>query len=293
MTMTRRHFAMALALSVVFGVGWVFGKTATAHFSPIFVAMLRFGIAGIAIVTACGWPKVPLGPLLFASACALSIPYSLSYVGLSRLDVSVTVLLIQLEAPILIVLSAIWLREIPTRRSAVGVAIAVGGVLFVAGQPSAEGHAAGIAIVITSMVVWAVGQIQVRRLGLDDGGIKLLGALSMLAAPQLLLLSLVFEKDHIATIIEAPMKAWLQVGYLGFVMTVLGIGTWYSLVARYPLHLVAPFLLLVPVFSVAGGVIFLAETLAPSTVAGGVIILVGVAVATIKHPRGAGITVTE
>ena len=154
MKMTRRHFSMALALSIVFGVGWVFGKTATTHFSPIFVAMLRFGIAGIAIVTVCGWPKVQVGHLLFASACAISIPYSLSYIGLSRLDVSVTVLLVQLEAPILIVLSAIWLREIPSRRSAVGVAMAVGGVLFVAGQPSTEGHAAGIAIVIVSMVCW-------------------------------------------------------------------------------------------------------------------------------------------
>ncbi|MEO9652761.1 MAG: EamA family transporter [Roseobacter sp.] len=283
--MTRRHLAMAFALSIVFGVGWVFGKTATTHFPPVFVAMLRFGIAGFTIISVCGWPTVPPRHLLFASACAISIPYSLSYAGLSRLDVSVTVLLIQLEAPILITLSAIWLREFPSRMCAIGVAIAVGGVVFVAGQPSAEANSAGIAIVIASMVVWAIGQIQVRRLGLVDGGIKLLGALSIFAAPQLFVLSLIFEQDHISTIAQAPIVAWLQIGYLGLVMTVLGIGTWYYLVARYPLHLVAPFLLLVPVCSVAGGVVFLSEVLTSSTIFGGVLIMIGVAVATIKLPR--------
>lgn len=285
MRMERRHFILALVVSVVFGVGWVFGKTATAHFPPIFVAMVRFGIAGLVIVIFCGWPKVRLGYLLFASTCAISIPFSLSYMGLSRLDVSVTVLLVQLEAPILIVLSAIGLREIPNRTTVIGVVLAVSGVLFVAGQPSADGQAVGITIVVISMFVWAIGQIQVRRLGLADGGIKLLGALSMLAAPQLFLLSLFFEKNHIAAIVGAPVMAWLQVGYLGLVMTGVGIGSWYYLVARYPLHLVAPFLLLVPVCSVAGGVFFLGETLTLSTLAGGGLIVAGVAIATIWVPR--------
>ena len=143
------------------------------------------------------------------------------------------------------------------------------------------------------MIVWAIGQIQVRRPGLEKGGLKLLGALSTLAVPQLFLLSVIFEKGHIAMIAGASMTAWLQVGYLGFVMTVLGIGTWYYLVARYPLHLVAPFLLLVPVFSVAGGAIFLGENPAMSTIAGGILIMTGVAIATVRIPRWGRETVAE
>lgn len=119
--MSRSHLALALFMSLVFGAGWVLGKTATAHFSPILVAMFRFGFAGVVLVTLFGWPKIALCQLWVASACALAVPYSFSYIGLSQLDVSVTVLLVQMEAPILLALSASLLREIPSRAGIVGI----------------------------------------------------------------------------------------------------------------------------------------------------------------------------
>ncbi len=106
--MRRSHLALALLMSLVFGAGWVFGKTATSHFPPILVAMFRFGFAGILLVAIFGRPKVSIWKLWVASACALGISYSISYIGLSQLDVSITVLLVQMEAPILITLSAIF-----------------------------------------------------------------------------------------------------------------------------------------------------------------------------------------
>lgn len=282
--MPRSHLALALLMSVVFGAGWVFGKTATSHFSPILVAMFRFGFAGFLLVTMFGWPKAALWKVWFASACALGIPYSFSYIGLSQLDVSTTVLLVQLEAPILITLSAILLREIPNRSAIVGIVLAVAGVIFVVGAPAAERHYYAITMVMVSMFIWAVGQIQVRRFGLDDGGLKLLGALCFLAAPQLLILSLVFESGQAAAIRQASALVWMQVIYLGLGMTVVGQGIWFYLVARHPLHDVAPFLLLVPVFSIAAGVAFLQETLSGMAIAGGILIVSGVAVATLGLP---------
>ena len=282
--MPRSHILLALAMSVVFGMGWVFGKTATAHFSPILVAMFRFGLAGILLVAAFGWPKVTWPKLWFASSCALGIPYSFSYIGLSQLDVSITVLLVQLEAPILIVLSAVFLRETPSFAAMAGIALAVAGVLFVVGTPAVQDHYFAVTMVVVSMFVWAVGQIQVRRFGLEDGSLKLLGALSLLAAPQLLVLSLIFESGQGAALRQASAMVWVQVIYLGIGMTIIGQGIWFYLVARHPLHSVAPFLLLVPVFSIAAGVAFLQETLSSMTVAGGILIIAGVAVATLGWP---------
>ncbi|WP_227269912.1 DMT family transporter [Roseobacter weihaiensis] len=282
--MSRSHLALAFLMSLVFGAGWVFGKTATSHFSPILVAMFRFGFAGILLVILCGWPKVPLWQLWFASACALGIPYSFSYIGLSQLNVSVTVLLVQLEAPILIVLSAVLLREVPDRSAIAGVVLAVAGVVFVVGAPAAEHQHFAIMMVMVSMFIWALGQIQVRRFGLNDGGLKLLGALCLLAAPQLLVLSLIFENGQAAAVRQASALVWMQVLYLGLGMTVIGQGIWFHLVARHPLHDVAPFLLLVPLFSIAAGVAFLQETLSGTTIVGGILIILGVALAALGAP---------
>jgi O-acetylserine/cysteine efflux transporter len=137
---------------------------------------------------------------------------------------------------------------------------------------------------MVSMFIWAIGQIQVRRFGLDDGGLKLLGALCVLAAPLLLVLSLVFEDGQIAEIARATSTVWIQVAYLGLGMTVIGQGIWFYLVARHPLHDVAPFLLLVPVFSIAAGVAFLGETLSAMAILGGFLIISGVATATLGSP---------
>ena len=51
---------------------------------------------------------------------------------------------------------------------------------------------------------------------------------------------------------------------------------WYTLVHRHPVSMVAPFLLLMPVFSVIGGVLFLGETLTGQILLGGAIVIAGV-----------------
>ncbi len=78
------------------------------------------------------------------------------------------------------------------------------------------------------------------------------------------------------------MAAWGAVGYLGLVMTALAYAFWYRLVGLYPINQVMPFLLLLPVTAVFGGVFFLDETLTSKIVAGGLMAIAGVAIITIQ-----------
>lgn len=280
--MLIKHVLLGLSLSVILGMGWVFGKTALDHFPPILVAAFRFGIAAMALRLFFSWPAIPIVYLLLASTMAISVPYSLTYVGLQDLDVSTTVLLVQLEAPILIVLSAVFLSEVPRKITIVGVSIAVIGVSFVAGKPAIDGQYYAVGIVVASIFAWAIGQMLNRKVGVS-GGIELLGALSLLATPQLVLLSFLIEDGHWAQISTASWIGWLQLIYLGVVMTAVGLGIWYYLISKYELHLVAPFLLLVPVVSVIGGITLLDETLDPMTAFGGALIVLGVAITSFRR----------
>lgn len=284
--MSPLHVCLALCMSAIFGAGWVFGKAATDHFPPMLTAAFRFGIAGLVLVPLLGWPRAPVFQILVVALCALAIPYSLSYLGLAMLDVSTTVLLVQLEAPLLIVLSAIFLGERPSGRAIVGVCLAVLGILFVVGAPNVRGSHIAVLVVLVSMLVWAAGQLQIRRFNLSQGGLRLLGASCAMAAPLLVAFSLIFEGQHIIYITSASALEWVQVGYLGLGMTVLGQGIWFHLVARHPLNAVAPFLLLVPVFSIIGAVVFLGETPETGSLIGGCVILAGVALATLKAGQG-------
>jgi O-acetylserine/cysteine efflux transporter len=60
-------------------------------------------------------------------------------------------------------------------------------------------------------------------------------------------------------------------------MTAGGYALWYRLVGRYRLSQVMPFTLLVPVTSVAGGIVMLGERLTVNVALGGLIIMAAVA----------------
>jgi O-acetylserine/cysteine efflux transporter len=280
--MPRKHQLLALALSIVFGIGWVFGKAALNHFPPILLATFRFGVAALVMFPFYKWPQIKFEYLILLSVLAITIPYSLSNYGLSQLDVSVTVLLTQLETPILIAMSLIFLREVPGRLVIVGVAISFVGVLLVVGKPVASGNFDVVIMTLISIVVWVAGQLMVRKLGVASS-FGLLGALSLLATPQLLVLSTLLELEEIRSILTASLASWVQVIYLGVIMTAGGIGIWYFLISRYEINLVAPFLLLVPAVSIFGGIFFLGEVPSAGTIFGGILIMFGVVVTTVNR----------
>ena len=101
--------------------------------------------------------------------------------------------------------------------------------------------------------------------------------MAIFATPQLFVMSFLFEKNQVNLILNANMSVWWAVLYLGLVMTALGYYFWYTLIRTYQVEKVAPFLLLLPVFSLVGGIIFLGESLSFMKVIGGLVVILGVA----------------
>ncbi|MBS1269175.1 MAG: putative amino-acid metabolite efflux pump [Gammaproteobacteria bacterium] len=99
----------------------------------------------------------------------------------------------------------------------------------------------------------------------------------MFAAPQLYVASWLVEDRQFAAIYAADWVVWAVVAYLGIIMTAVGYAIWYHLLGKYPVHQVAPFLLLLPVTTVLGGVLLLDEPLTLRLTIGGLIAIGGVA----------------
>jgi O-acetylserine/cysteine efflux transporter len=277
--MSNRDILLSLAMVIVFGMGWVFAKSALDHFPPILLSAFRFGVAATALCFFIKKPNVGYWQLLLISILAISVPYSLSNIGLNALDVTQTVLLVQMEAPILALLSAILLKDIPSKLKTVGIVIAVAGVIPIAGGSISQGLGFYVTMVVVSMFIWAIGQIMIRKCRVD-GGIEIIASLSLFATPQLFVMSFIFESGQLEAVRSADIFEWAQVIYLGLVMTGLGIGIWYYLIGKYPVHFAGSFLLLVPVISILGGVLFLGEIISSSIVIGGIIIIFGVFLST-------------
>jgi O-acetylserine/cysteine efflux transporter len=254
----------------------VFAKVALDFFPPILLIAFRFGVTALALVWFVKPPWHLMGKIMVIALVSVVIQYSFTFTALKHLDASVTVLFIQVEVPILILLGAVFLGERPSWRKLAGIALAFIGVSLIAGDPQLKGAYQPLFLLLVGVTTWAIGQVMIRQLG-AVGGFTLIAWVAMLSTPQLFVASWVLEDNHWQLIREANWVVWGTVVYLGLVMTALGYGIWYHLLGRYPVNQVAPFLLLLPVTSVIGSVVVLDETLSLPVAMGGAVVIAGVA----------------
>lgn len=271
---------------MIWGMGFTFAKPVVEHFPPILLMALRFTVTALVLVWFVKPPWHLMRDIFFIALISAAVQYGLTFNGLRLLDASTAVLVIQLEVPFCTLLAIFFLKEQTSLRKWLGMAIAFGGVALIAGEPRLAGNHTGILLTIGGAFTWAIGQVMIRRLG-QVGGFTLIAWVAVFATPQLFVASALFEDNQIEAIRSAGWMVWGTVVYLGIVMTAVGYGFWYHLLGKYPVAQVAPFLLLLPIFTVIASILLLGETLTPWLLAGGAVVIVGIAVIVIKRPGNA------
>lgn len=269
-------FARAVGVALVWGMGLVVAKAGTQDFPPILMQALRFVITSALLIWVLPKPGRNLPWLLLATFVGATVQYALTFTGLTGLAAGTAALIVQTEVPFLVLLGALLLRERPTPRKWAGIAIAFAGVAVISGLSHLSGTFTAVLLVLGGAFAWAFGQVLVRKLqGMT--GLSVTAWIAVLAVPQFFLASALFEHGQIAALRHAGPGVWLTALYLGLVMQALGYAWWNGLLVRHEVGQIAPFLLLLPVFAVLGGTLFLGEPLSPYRLIGGAIILAGVA----------------
>lgn len=277
---------LAVAVAVIWGMGLVFAKAAIEHFPPILLMALRFTLTALALVWFVRPPWQLLHKLFLIALVSAAIQYSLTFTGLKGLDASTASIVIQLEVPFGALLAWLVFRDRLGWRRAFGMLLAFAGIALIAGEPRYDDSLSSILLVVAGSFAWAVGQIMIKTLGVV-GGFTLIAWVAMWAAPQLYVASWLIEDGQLEAVANAPPIVWIAVVYLGLAMTALGYGLWYHLLGRNDVNQVIPFLLLLPVTAVGGGVLFLGETLTANFIAGSALAIGGVAVINL-WPSAAG-----
>ena len=276
MPITIRDIGLALSVPVIWGMGFTLAKVGLGEFPPIFLMSMRFSLSALLL---CWFFPPPLGQLRAIFIIALvsaTIQYGLTFTGLAGLDASTAVLVVQVEVPFGALLAAIFLNDKLGWKRAVGMGFAFFGVALISGAPSLRNQLFSVFLVISGGLVWSIGQVMIKKM-VTVTGFQLITWVALFAGPQMLMASLMIESGHLNSIKNATRVGWGTVIYLGVVMTALGYGIWYHLLKKYDVNQVMPFLLLVPVSSILGAVMFLGERPSPRTLIGGVFIIIGVA----------------
>lgn len=285
--MSLGHTILILFVIIIWGFNFVVAKTGLEVFPPLFMMALRFGIVALALVWFAPRPKGMWKQIAILSVTMGSLHFSLMFIGLTKVAASIAAIAIQLQVPIAAILAAVLFKDYFGWRRGLGMALAFAGIVVVAGAPTVRTDLVYLLLVIGASAVWAVANIQIKRLKRIDG-LALNAWISLLAAPQLLLASLVLEEGQIAALANAGWLEWAAIAYMSVVVTVIGYGVWYYMIGKYATNQTMPFTLLVPFVGVLSGVAVLGEPLSWTIAIGGVATLGGVAIIVLRRPKFGG-----
>ena len=200
----------AIAVAIIWGMGFIVAKAAMSHFSPILLMALRFSLTALCLVWFFRPPPGIAMQLFWISLISAALQYSLTFNGVRGIDASTAALLVQLEVPFGLLLAWLVFGERITLRQAIGIVIAFTGAVLIIGEPRLAGDLIFAFMVIGGAFTWAVGQVMIKKLG-NLGGFRLISSVAIYAAPQLFIASFLFENDQIQQIQSASPAAWSAV----------------------------------------------------------------------------------
>ena len=150
---------VASLVPIFLGFGFVIAKPAFESFPPILLMGIRFTFAASILIWWFPIPKGYLKRIFAASLVANTLQYSITYTGLDLIDASSAVLLVQMEVPFGVIFAYFMLKEKPTIRALIGIAIAFVGVYILTGSPNLDGKFIGIGLTILGSAIWALEPI--------------------------------------------------------------------------------------------------------------------------------------
>lgn len=276
---------LAILVAALWGGNFVAVKLATREFSPLLLLTMRFLLAGALMLPLAGrLPRHCIGPVLAVSISLGVLHFGLMFSGVQRIEASTAAIAAQLGVPFSTVLAVVLFQDRLGWRRVAGVMVAFAGVVILAGAPGIASDRLGLAMVVIAAFAWAVANAVIKHFGPFDT--RLLTAwMALLAAPQLLGLSLAIEDGQWQSVSTASWVGWTALAYTAVGSTIVGYSLWYRLINSNPVSHVVPFTLLTPVFAVASAAVVLSERLTLPLLLGGATTIAGVGLCELRLRR--------
>lgn len=266
---------LALAVVLAWALNVVIIKVGVTEIPPIFLSALRFALVAALIIPFTRITRAQLPWIVLVSVTFGGMHFGLLFVALSMAEAGTAAVLVQLGAPIATVLACLCFGERLGIVRIGGIVLAVLGICVLAAGPSLPGPLP-LLLLVLSATGWAVTNLIVKSMP-KVTPVTMAGWSSLIAVPQLLLASALFETGQWNALTHAGWHGWLAVVYSAVMSSILAYGVWYWLLHRHPINSVVPYSMLSPLFTVLLGIALLDDTPAPIKLTGIAIMLVGVA----------------
>ncbi|WP_109473915.1 EamA family transporter [Ornithinimicrobium cavernae] len=292
------HRLLAVSVAVMWGLNFTAIHASLEHFPPFFLVALRFLVLAVPTMFLVPWPRVPVRWLVGYGLGFGTLQFLFLYWGMATgMPTGLASLVLQASAPFTVVLGTVFLRERVSGIQLLGILLAVGGLAVVGLHRAQVAAVLPFLLTLAGALGWAVGNI-CNKQARPANSLHL--TLWMSVVPPLPMLAVSLAVEGPTRIVEslttalAPeaLPALLGLAYTVVIGTVVGSGIWTWLMTHHPAGVVAPYSLLVPVVGMLAAWLALGETVSPVEIAGGLVVVTGVLLGSLRRRPRAAVTPT-
>lgn len=282
---------LLVVLSVIWGLAFVAIRRADMELSPVNLTLMRWLIASggfLVLAPFIGKPKAPVKRehipriLLVSLMSVTGYHLSLNY-GETIVSAGLAGLLVCVEPIFVVLLSVFFLKERIGRSLIIAIAMAIAGTVILSiGADLSFRQITGPLAVIFSAFAFATFAVGSKPLVKDYGALPVAVWAAIVGTVFLLPL---LSWNFVAEIRTLSLTGWLSVLYLSVLSTVIANMILYNLISAKTMSRLSIQLYLVPVVSLAGGILLLGESITFLTIIGAVLLLSAAGLVTGVTPR--------
>jgi O-acetylserine/cysteine efflux transporter len=259
--MKPKHLVLAILTTAIWGLNFSIIKLGLKSVDPFVLAGIRFTLCALPAVFFIPRPKVKL-PYLVAYGLIFGVGLW-GVVNLSiqaGLSAGIASLVLQLSAFFTILLGAVVFREPVSKFQYAGIVLALFGLGCIVTITDGSATLIGVVLVILGAVSWSVANVVIKKSGTKE----VFGFLvwSSLFSPIPLFLVAWIEhgsQGYLQTFARIDDRAIFSILFQVYPTTLFGYWIWNSLLKKYPVSMVAPLSLLVPIFGMLGSMLVFGE----------------------------------
>ncbi len=296
--MSRRDALLAASVASIWGFNFVvidWGMAAgESPVPPLLFAALRFSLVVFPAVL-----FVPRPNLSWRAVSAVGATMSLGQFGFLYTSIhagmppGLAALVLQAQIVFTILIAAGWLREAPTFPQVIGVILGVLGLALVAIGRGGNVPLGALALCVLAALSWGLGNVISRVVSRQSGplsapmaGLSLTVWSALVVPVPLVVLGLTLDGPSAmaSALIEISWQAMLSTLYTAGLASLFGYAVFNGLLSRYPSAMVVPWILLAPLVAMGSAWALLGQRPNAAESLGGVLMLSGMAVATLVRP---------
>jgi drug/metabolite transporter (DMT)-like permease len=277
-----------MTAAFLWAVSFVATRVALQTVPPLTVVTLRLLISALCflpwVISTGGTRGIDLrgmGRLFLLSLFGTSLHYGTQTAGLQYTTASNASLYTTTGPITILLLSAILLGERITLRKAIGVLVAVAGVLVVMGWDTLStfelGNVKGGLLVLSSIVMWGLFTVFGKKMTDLHGALRVTAWVTILGAATMVPVGWVEARARGFSLADTSGEAWVAIAFLGVACSFFATLLYFVALGLSESQKVGVYLYTIPPMTAVVAALYLGEVITVNLVIGAVLVITGVA----------------